>query len=71
MKASETGIFCESAFHCLHDFYVEDLDVFLGFLFIYPRILDFVDYIQSLDRPAENGVFIVKPGLLGQLMPVK
>lgn len=29
----------------LHNLYVEDFDVFLGFLFVHPSVLDFVDHI--------------------------
>jgi hypothetical protein len=47
----------------LHDRDINDLNIFLRLLLKNSRILDFVDYIQALDRSAKNGMLIVKPGL--------
>jgi len=47
----------------LHDFYVENLDVFLWFLLVDPSVLDFVDNIQTLNRPSKNGMLVIKPRL--------
>lgn len=51
-------------FGCLHDIYVEDLDIILRLLLIHPGVLNFVDDIQALNSPSENCVLIIKPWLL-------
>ena len=47
----------------LHDLYIENLDIFLRFLLVYPRILNLVDDIQPLNSSPENGMLVIKPGL--------
>jgi hypothetical protein len=47
----------------LHDINVENLDIFLRFLLVRPRILDFMNHIQALRRTPENCVLPIQPRL--------
>ncbi len=62
MKRVLKGIF-HITFVVLHDFYVEDLDVFLGLFLVHPCVLDLVDNIQPLNCPAKNCVLVIEPRL--------
>jgi hypothetical protein len=43
--------------------YRDNLDILLGFLLMYPRVLDFMNNIQSLHSSSKDRVFAIKPGL--------
>lgn len=51
------------SFTRLHDFYVKNLDVFLGLFLINPSVLDFVNDVQTLDGPSKDRMLIVQPWL--------
>jgi hypothetical protein len=48
----------------LHNFYIEDLDILIGLLLVDTCVLDFVDYVKSLDCSSKYGMLVVKPRLL-------
>lgn len=47
----------------LHNLYVENLDVFFGFLFVHSGVLDLMDNIQALNRPSKDSMLVIKPWL--------
>jgi hypothetical protein len=54
----------------LHYRNINNLDIFLRFLLVYPNILNPMYHIQPLNCPTENRMLIVKPWLLAcQLKP--
>ena len=49
---------------CLSNRDIDYLDVFLRLLLVDPGILDFVNNVESLVRPSEDGMLPVQPGSL-------
>lgn len=47
----------------LHDFYVENFDILLGFLLIHSGIFNLMDDIKALCATAENRMLAIEPRL--------